>query len=124
MAINALAGLASQWYEPEKEELTKDNRLIPKVFEEGEEPDVLTGFKIRPLSSSEYLDVLANPGVPGIKKAFFMCVEDWRHFVNGEGVEIPFSIENAQKYVPAMFMYQIGKKIIDVSDFTGEKAKN
>lgn len=121
MAITALSGTGSEWYEPEREKTDNDGNVSEVVFEEGA---ILTGFKIRPLSGAEYLDVISDPGMGGVKKAFRFCLEGWRNFTDESGKEVDFSKAEAAKLIPAKYMLSIGSRAIKISTFDGEKAKN
>jgi len=112
MTINAIRKLDHEWYEPERDDLDSEEAQLP-----GAE---YSGFKIRPLTGSELMDVSDVQGLTGHQKSIMFAMSDWRNFADGE----KFKLTSALKLIPAKYQVRIGKRILEISDYSGEQQKN
>ncbi len=121
MAIKALTGLSPEWYEPERETTDKNGSIIPVDLPEDVIP---TQFQIRPLTGLEYMEVVETPGMASLKKAFRYGLQGWRNLKDENGNDIEFDQVTAGSILPARWIIAIGRRVVKISSFDGEKVKN
>ena len=115
MAIQALRGIAAEWYTPSNEE--------------GE--DSPTRFKIKPLTPPqlESVMVLSDAGnitipLKNYREVLKMGLVDWENF-NDPDSEQPIRVGLAnQDRIPSTIRIEIGAEIISRSSMSGDQEKN
>lgn len=121
MSFKAISGLVPEWFEPERWDVDEKGKLNEVELPEGVEP---TRIKIKPLTGSEFFDVLQNPGGAGIKAACRLGVVGWENFNDADGAPVEFGRQKINELIPPKYQLVIGTKIISISSFDGEKTKN
>lgn len=118
MPITLVEGLAPVWFVPESE----------KEIEE----QYQTQFKIKPLTGSQYAEVMApvltaenSEGFPpkSIKAALRYGLLDWKNVLNDKNQPAKFSPYNVEK-LPGEVLLAIAAEIVNLSSLGEEEIKN
>ena len=115
MPINAIEGLAPEWYTPP-----------------GQDEENPTRFKVRPLDGAEFGEVadavkFTDTGSPyitsaGRDRALVLALTDWENFNDSKGPML--YTRNNMRLIPHETRVAIVNRILAISTLTGEQEKN
>ena len=109
MAINAVSGLAPDWFEPVQDEVGPVAR-----------------FQLRHLSGFEFAGVIVDlkvSGEAGYRGLVQKAVIGWENVFDENGNALPFSTKNLEK-IPAITLLEIGDEVYRRSILAEEQRKN